>query len=186
MIGIKVHPNPRWFYEGREKGKELIVRRATKSQVTNRLTNGNHVIFLDKTVPTFVSRSVQLVRPCDNRDFHDPLPQLVTFPLFFSLGENKRKTEKVIHMDSVQSRLLCAAWKTFSGWFLWFTSIDNYLPTSSLSLKRKQNETLWSGIEVRPSPLWFYEGREGEGVTSKQSHHSQVIQSNLVKVHEPL
>ena len=25
--------------------------------------------------------SAQLVRPCDNRDFHNPLPQLVTVPL---------------------------------------------------------------------------------------------------------
>ena len=29
--------------------------------------------------------SAQLVRPCGNRDFHNPLPQLVTFPLLSPL-----------------------------------------------------------------------------------------------------
>ena len=60
--------------------------RAMYKDFYNRLSNGNHVIFLDKNCPYFCfSFSAQLLRPCDNRDFHDSLPQLVTFPFFFFL-----------------------------------------------------------------------------------------------------
>ena len=30
---------------------------------------------------------------CDDRDFNDPLSQLVTFPFFFSIDENKTKLQ---------------------------------------------------------------------------------------------
>ena len=171
---------------GKRKREGINSQQGHQSQVTNRLTNGNHVIFLDKNCPYFCfSFSAQLVRLCDNRDFHDPLPQLVTFPLFSPSVKTKEKLKRLLHMDCVQSRLLYAAWKTFSGWFLWFTSIDNYFQTSSLSLKRKQNETLDRVSKYIQAPSDFMREEKMEGVTSQQSHHSQVIQSNLVKVHKP-
>ena len=37
---------------------------------------------------------IKELRPCDNRDFHDPLSQLVNFPLFFPRSENKRELKK--------------------------------------------------------------------------------------------
>ena len=39
--------------------------------------------------------------------------------------------------------------------------------------------------EYIQAPSDFMREEKREGVTSQQSHHSQVIQSNLVKVHEP-
>ena len=85
-------------------------------------------------------------------------------------------------MDCVPSQPSCATWKTlcWSWRFVWFNSIDNYLATSPLSLKRKQNEKLWLGIKVYPSSRWFDEEREREQVNIHQSHHCQVIKSNLV------
>ena len=79
---------------GKGKGKELVVSRATrvKSQVglcietfTNRLTNGSHGIFLDKTVPTFFSCLVhslygRVIIESFMIDYHSSLPSLFFLP----------------------------------------------------------------------------------------------------------
>ena len=45
--------------------------------------NGNYIVFLHKDIPTFVSRVAHsFFRLCDYEDFNDPVPQIVTFPLF--------------------------------------------------------------------------------------------------------
>ena len=43
-------------------------------------------------------------------------------------------------------------------------------------------EKVWKYIQA---PADFMRGGNREGINSQQSYHSQVIQSNLVNVHEP-
>ena len=107
--------------------------------------------------------------------------------LFFSLDENKTKLQKysiwIVYNLGFRVLLerLCAYHEDLYNLLAWIITFQHpFFPWKENKIRNYDRVSK----NIQATADLMREGKR-EGINSQQSHHSQVIQSNLVRVHEP-